>query len=192
MAKWSLQMELRWEPVKPNKYSPPLERARVYSFCYVCCVLLTSVISCMKENNFDVQGDAYVSDVLSCTTLSMPYSTAMTWVKENEVWLLASTVSMETVNTRTVFLFAKCNRVRPSPPPSPQQNVLMWHWLTMQLIYPFLILHIFMCSVLLVSRDALQHLTTSSQRIPWECLTTSPGFREKPHEDWEPSDIIFL
>ena len=100
---------------------------------------------------------------------SMPYSTAMTWVEENEVWLLASTVSMETVNTRTVFLFAKCNRVRPSPPPSPQQNVLMWHWLTMQLIYPFLILHIFMCSVLLVSRDAFatshNFLTTNTVRM---------------------------
>ena len=61
-------MELRWEPAKPNKYSLQ-DRARVYSFCYVCCALLTSVISCMKEKKFDLQGDAYVSDALSCTAL---------------------------------------------------------------------------------------------------------------------------
>lgn len=155
MAKWSLQMELRWEPVKPNKYSPPLERARVYSFCYVCCVLLTSVISCMKENNIDVQGDAYVSDVLSCTTL--PCHIARRWLESKK---------MKCDFLHRQFLW---KRVRPSPPPSPQQNVLMWHWLTMQLIYPFLILHIFMCSVLLVSRDAFatshNFLTTNTVRM---------------------------
>ena len=78
---------------------------------------------------------------------SMPYSTAMTWVEENEVWLLASTVSMETVNTRTVlclhFVSQNANRDWPSPPRSPQQNVLMWHWLAMQLIYLFLNTHIY-------------------------------------------------
>jgi len=48
------------------------------------------------------------------------------------------------------------------PPPSPQQNVFMWPWPAMQLIY-------LMCSVLLVSRDVFttshNFLTTNTLKI---------------------------
>ena len=40
----------------------------------------------MKEKNFDVQGDAYVSDALSCTTFPCHAAMiTMTRVEENEV-----------------------------------------------------------------------------------------------------------
>ena len=82
-----------------------LERARVYSFYYVCWALAIlwayyvmkcnlfyqrkySVISCKDEKNFDTQGDAYLSDATSYASPSCPLI-ARRWLTLNDAWLLA-------------------------------------------------------------------------------------------------------
>lgn len=82
-----------------------LERARVYSFCYVCCALaILSAWYVMKcslfyqrklerdflkgRKNFETQGDAYLCDATSKASPSCRHI-ARRWLTLNGAWLLA-------------------------------------------------------------------------------------------------------